>query len=150
MNALDHWRIKPYVNQLTSIVLAQLVEKKTEKDRWKKAINQWGLSMIFVVLATLVYLYFFILPDASTFENPLTLMFSDEMVWICTGFIIFSSFNMIWMKKKYKKADEDFEAIRSDFIDRNEEWWSDEEQWEQRHIVFEFMKKEYNINIFHK
>ncbi len=54
------------------------------------------------------------------------------------------------MKKKYKKADDDYEAIRSDFIDRNEEWWSDEEQWEKRHIVFEFMKKNYNINIFHK
>ncbi len=150
MNALNHWKIKPFVNELTSIVLAQLVDKKAEKDKWKKAINQWGLSMIFVVLATFVYLYYYKLPTASEFSNPLTLLFSDEMVWICTGFIIFSSFYMIWMKKKYKKADDDFEAIRKDFIDRNEEWWSDEEQWNQRHVVFEFMKHEYNINILHK
>jgi Protein of unknown function (DUF2663) len=150
MNALNHWKIKPFVNELTSIVLGQLVEKKAEKDRWKKAINQWGLSMIFVVIATIVYLYFYKLPFAKPYENPLTLLFLDEMVWICTVFLIFSSFHMIWMKKKYKKADDDFEAIRTDFIDRNEEWWGDEEQWHQRHMVFEFMKKEYNINIFHK
>ncbi|MBD7964673.1 DUF2663 family protein [Fictibacillus norfolkensis] len=150
MNALNHWKIKPFVNELTSIVLAQLVDKKAEKDKWKKAINQWGISMIFVVLATFVYLYYYKLPTASRFSNPLTLLFSDEMVWICTGFTIFASFYMIWMKKKYKKADDDFEAIRKDFIDRNEEWWSDEEQWNQRHVVFEFMKQEYNINILHK
>jgi hypothetical protein len=150
MNALNHWRINPFVNDLTSIVLGQLVEKKAEKDRWKKAINQWGLSMIFVVIATFVYLYFYKISTAATYDNPLLLLFGDEMVWICMAYLILSSFHMIWMKKKYKKADDDFEAIRSDFIDRNEEWWSDEEQWNMRHVVFEFMKKEYNINIFHK
>jgi cobalamin biosynthesis protein CobD/CbiB len=150
MNALNHWKIRPHVNSLTSVVLAQLVEKKAEKDKWKKALNQWGLSMLFVVVATFVYLYYFKVRTASYMANPLTLLFDDEMVWVCIVYLILSSFQMIWMKKKYKKADDDYEAIRKDFIDRNEEWWSDEEQWEMRHVVFEFMKKEYNINIYHK
>ncbi|WNB93692.1 DUF2663 family protein [Bacillus sp. NEB1478] len=150
MKTINHWEIKPFVNELTSIVLGQLVEKKAEKERWKKALNQWGASMIFVVIATFVYLYYFRVRTASSYVNPVTLLFGDEMVWICTIFLIYSGFQMIWMKKKYKKADDDYEAIRTDFIDRNEEWWSDEKQWDKRHIVFEFMKKQYNINIFHK
>jgi hypothetical protein len=150
MNTLNHWKINPYVNSLTSVVLAQLVEKKAEKDRWKKGLNQWGFSMIFVVVATFFYLYLFKIKNASSLSNPLTLLFVDEMVWICVVFLIFSSFHLIWMRKKCKKAEDEFEAIRLDFIDRNEEWWSDEAQWEKRHIVMEFMKKEYNINIYHK
>jgi hypothetical protein len=136
------------VPDATKQMLTSLIQKKAEKEKWKSLQNTWGFSLMFIILLLLVYASFY--SSATGSGSLIKSMYSDPVVWLCGLFCLFSGFQLLRLKKKYAKADGEYESARWDFIDRNEEWWTEREQWDQRHLVLEYMKKEYNINVLHK
>ncbi|MFC0188427.1 DUF2663 family protein [Fictibacillus aquaticus] len=139
---------KTIVPDATKQMLTVLIQKKSEKEKWKSMQNTWGFSLMFIILLLFAYVSFSSGNGKSV--SALRSMFSDPVVWLCGFFCLLSGFQLLILKKKYGKADDEYESARRDFIDRNEEWWTEKEQWDNRHVVMEYMKKEYNINVLHK
>ncbi|MFC7370480.1 DUF2663 family protein [Fictibacillus iocasae] len=146
MDYLEDYR--NMVPDATKQMLTVLIQKKAEKEKWKSLLNQWGFSFMFILVLFWVYASFTI-ADLTGQEGAGRLL-SDPVVWICGLFCMLSGFQLMRLRKKHGKADDEYESARRDFIDRNEEWWSEREQWDNRHLVLEFMKNEYNINVINK
>ncbi|MEW8986220.1 MAG: DUF2663 family protein, partial [Bacillus sp. (in: firmicutes)] len=53
-------------------------------------------------------------------------------------------------RNKRDKAEKEFHALRCEIIDKSKDLWRKEEAWSNRHLVFEMMKKNYDINLFHE
>lgn len=57
---------------------------------------------------------------------------------------------MILLKEKRDKAEKEFHALRCEIVDRSKDLWKKEEEWKQRHVIFEMMKKSFDINLYHE
>ena len=53
-------------------------------------------------------------------------------------------------RQKRDKAEKEFHLLRCEIIDKSKDLWGKEDQWKNRHIVFEMMKKNYDINLYHE
>ncbi len=49
---------------------------------------------------------------------------------------------------KREKAEKEYHALRSEIIDRSKDLWK-EDSWKKRNEVYELMKKEWDINLYH-
>ncbi len=57
---------------------------------------------------------------------------------------------MVLIKKKLDKAEKEFQLLRCEIINKSKQLWEKEEEWKNRHKVFEMMKKNYDINLYHE
>ncbi|MGC4376260.1 DUF2663 family protein [Fictibacillus sp. Mic-4] len=150
MNA-SNWKIDPYMTEVSKVVLKNLVRKKEEKDRFERLAQKWSFAMFLVGLGTFLYLFLVIWPKVLVQHvNLVYMLMSDKVIMGAIFLYGLSLFQFSFYKKKHKKADEEFELVRNDVIERGDELWSEPEQWKNRHHILAFMKSEYNINIYHK
>lgn len=54
------------------------------------------------------------------------------------------------IRGKRDKAEKEFHALRCEIIDKSKDLWKKEDEWKNRHIVFEMMKENFDINLFHE
>ena len=54
------------------------------------------------------------------------------------------------LKAKREKAEKEFHALRCEIIDKSKDLWKKEDEWKNRHLVYETMKKHYDINLYHE
>jgi hypothetical protein len=54
------------------------------------------------------------------------------------------------LKEKKDKAEKEYHALRCEIIDKSKDLWKQEDAWRNRHLVFEMMKKNYDINLYHE
>ncbi len=53
-------------------------------------------------------------------------------------------------RQKRDKAEKEFHALRCEIIDKSKDLWKKEDAWNNRHLVFEMMKQNYDINLYHE
>ncbi|HET7578587.1 MAG TPA: DUF2663 family protein [Bacillales bacterium] len=139
------------ISEVTLRVLNELVERKLEEKQCKSAVTRAGLFLMMVFVAFLLYIWS---ARERLFDGfslaAFSAAFSDPFLWILAAALLFGFFHLQHVSKKYEDADEDFEELRCELVDRSEELWSDPEQWKNRHHVFLYLEKEYRINLFHK
>ena len=54
------------------------------------------------------------------------------------------------LREKREKFEKEYHALRCEIIDKSKDLWKQEDQWKHRHLVFEMMKKNYDINLYHE
>lgn len=144
-------RFENLVPEVTGKVLHELVKRKKEEKRWKRAVGRTG--MLLIALFAGLFLYFILekqsIMDRFSFTAFLS-VFSDP--YLCLfGMGLFLGFvRLQYVSKKYEDADDDFEELRCEIIDRGEELWSEPEEWRNRYHIFSLLEKEHDINLFHK
>ena len=57
---------------------------------------------------------------------------------------------MLILKKKMDKAEKEFHALRCEIVDRSKDFWKREEVWRERHKIFNVLKENYGINLYHE
>ena len=48
------------------------------------------------------------------------------------------------------KAEKEYQLLRCEIITKSKLLWEKESEWKNRHKVFEMMKKNYDINLYHE
>lgn len=138
--------------EVTEKVLKELIKRKDEEKRWKSAVSKAGL--ILIILFAFLMFYFFSakqgLMDRFSFTAFHAAVFSDPILWLFGLGLLFGFFRLQHVSKKYEEADDDFEELRCELIERSEELWSEPEEWRNRHHIFTLLEEEYGINLFHK
>ncbi|MGP7816088.1 DUF2663 family protein [Niallia sp. 01092] len=138
-------------DEATKAMLQKLVEKKRKYDGLKK-IHLF--IMWLTIFLTFVYTYWFYKQVAVPYNYSFAAMFSvlvQENVHLYAMLLIIGSFGfMNILKQKKEKAEKEFHELRCEIIDKSKDLWKKEEAWKNRHQVFNMMKQQYDINLFHE
>lgn len=140
-----------HTDQATKQMLHNVIVRKRKFDKAKRnhELSIWASTCMAVML--LLYLYFYI---ARPYSYSFFAMFSvfvdnfNHFIFLVATIGLYGL--MILLKQKRDKAEKEYHGIRCEIIDRSKDLWKQEAQWKNRHKVFEMMKKNYDINLYHE
>jgi len=140
-----------WTDEATKQMLQNVVKRKRKFDKYQKL----HLVILWVTLIlAFFYLYYIykrvIGPYSYSFYEMFSafvrLPYNEFVVAILAG--LFGYMNVL--KKKVDKYEKEFHLLRCEIIDKATDLWRKDEEWENRHYIFEMMKKEYDINLYHE
>lgn len=143
--------LEDWTDPATKQMLQNLVERKRKYDRLK---SQHQLILFVAVSFSCFYFYYvyrlIYLPHFHSVTALFSAFFDDRF----NPFFLFALLAVygltgIW-KRKADEAEEEFEALRREIIDKSKDLWDDGGSWKKRHIVFEIMKNHFDINLYHE
>jgi hypothetical protein len=144
-------RLLENTDEATKQTLENVRKRKAKFDKFNRYHKQsiWGT----IILASLflIYLYNTVV---SVYSYSFAAMFSgfvndsNNLTFLvcCVG--MYGGMNLL--KEKKDKAEKEYQDLRCEIVDRSKDFWKKEEEWKNRHIVFETMKKHYDINLYHE
>ncbi|WP_261129169.1 YpbF family protein [Bacillus sp. Marseille-Q3570] len=155
MDGLQYWKFKQYsVSEVTLEVVKNLIERRTKEKRFEQLVLKWSLSLFVMLFFSLIYIYFYKLPAFGTMflmnRNVIGYLSQDKLLLTLFIIGIFSIVQMIYYKKKHTKAENEYEELRIATIERGEELWEKPVPWKHRHEVFDWLKQEHDVNLYHK
>lgn len=138
-------------DEATKKMLMKVVERKQKFDILTKRHLLVMWSTIFITFCYFLYLYFFLFePYSYSFAAMFSIFVSKAssvfMLMLVMG--LYGYMNLL--REKRDKAEKEFHALRCEIIDKSKDLWKKEDQWQNRHLVFDMMKKNYDINLFHE
>ncbi len=150
MNAINYWKVEPFISEICKVVLQTLIEKKEQKDQYDRQMKWWAFYSSLMGCLALIYLYGFNLTHAESVRAALFSLAGDRMIWFIGIYFLVAGVQWKRLKKKCAKADDEYESIRKEIIERGDDLWPRPEMWKNRYQVLEYVKSEYNINLYHK
>ena len=138
-------------DQATRKMLQKVVERKQKYDQLKSwhLIVMW--STILISFFYFIYLYYYIFqPYSYSFSAIFSGYVNQSSNLYLLMFVIGLFGYMNLLRGKRDKAEKEFHALRCEIIDKSKDLWKKEDEWKNRHIVFEMMKKNFDINLFHE
>ncbi|MGG7617904.1 YpbF family protein [Bacillus coreaensis] len=138
-------------DQATRQMLQKVIDKKRKFDKLKlrHLLVMW--TTIFLCFIYFYYLYKVVLTPYSYSFAAMFSVFVDQssnlyMLVIIVGLYGF----MNLLREKREKAEKEYHALRCEIIDKSKDLWKKEDEWKNRHKVFEMMKKNFDINLYHE
>lgn len=135
----------------TKKMLENLVKRKRKFDDFKFKHELSIFSTIMLAVIMFLYLYFTIV---KIYSFSFAAMFSayandSNNLWLLMGSVgMFGLMNLL--KEKREKAEKEFHNLRCEIIDKSKDLWKKEDEWKNRHLVYEMMKDHYDINLYHE
>ncbi|WP_216831657.1 DUF2663 family protein [Alkalihalobacterium elongatum] len=133
-----------YVSDMGLVLIETLIERKITEQTAEKYLQRATFSTLLCLGLGVVYILL-----QGTSLNFLTLITNGFVYFYIALFLICLIF-MKNAKKKLDKAEKEYEELRSEVIDRQEQLWDTKELWTKRHELFSLLNKEYSVNLFHK
>jgi len=138
-------------DEATKQMLIKCVEKKRKFDKLKSQHLFIMCLTIFIAFLFTYYLYKTIFVPYSYSFEAIFYAFVSKNINVYLLIITIGFFGMMnVLKDKREKAENEFHELRREIIDKSKDLWKKDEAWETRHIVFEMMKREYDINLYHE
>lgn len=136
---------------VTKQMLINVVKRKKVLEQYNKKHHVAMYSTMFLTLVYFIYLYITVVkPYSYSFSSMFTAYVSNS-VNLYLLFITLGTYGLMNIfRQKKDKAEKEFHALRCEIIDKSKELWKKEESWNNRHRVFEMMKKTYSINLYHE
>lgn len=140
-----------HTDQATKIMLQHVVDRKKKFESLKRkhqTIFGWTISgsLLFTV-----YLYMNVfLPYSYSFFamfSAFVTHFTHFFFLVCTVGL-YGYLKMI--KNNMEKAEKEYHLLRCEIINKSKQLWDNEAEWKNRHKVFEMMKKNFDINLYHE
>ncbi|NRG43821.1 YpbF family protein [Bacillus sp. CRN 9] len=138
-------------DQATRQMLQKVVERKNKFERLKEwhLVVMW--AVVFLSFSYFAFLYYqLMVPYAYSFAAMFSAFVNQSVNLYCLIFIIGLFGLMNVLRQKREKAEKEYHALRCEIIDKSKDLWKKEDEWKNRHIVFDMMKKNYDINLFHE
>ena len=140
-----------WTDEATKQMLQNVVKRKRKFDRYKL----WHLIILWTtVLFSLLYIALIYKEVVNPYSYSFAAMFSAFLglsmnEWALVFlFALFGYMNVL--KKKVDKYEKEYHLLRCEIIDKAKDLWRTEEEWKNRHLVFEMMKAKYDINLYHE
>ncbi|XJZ26075.1 YpbF family protein [Bacillota bacterium Lsc_1132] len=138
-------------DKATRKILENVIKRKKKFEIYKRrhTLAIWGTLIPAFIYVN--YLYFTI---AKTYSYSFAAMFSafvnnsNNLIFLVITIGMYGLMNLL--KEKMDKAEKEFHELRCEIIERSRDLWSTEDEWKNRHVVFEMMKKNFDINLYHQ
>ncbi|WP_019154336.1 YpbF family protein [Robertmurraya massiliosenegalensis] len=133
----------------------QMLQKVVERKRKFDAFTFRHFVVIWLtVFSSFIYLFILYKTLMIPYSYSFAAMFSafvDHSYNLYALVIIVGLYGLMnLLKEKKDKAEKEYHALRCEIIDKSKDLWKPEEAWKNRHLVFEMMKKNYDINLYHE
>ena len=137
----------PHTDMATKVVLFGLVKKKAKFDKFERNYKMTLFLLFFLCGAFLLNCYWLFGTGFFPKDELYLTLFKDRLnILLIISFALAFCW-LIVMRRRSEKYEHEFEALRSEVIDRSGDFWQDE-SWDNRHAVYEIMDKHYQINLF--
>lgn len=144
-------RVLEYTDEATKQMLENVRKRKEKFDNAKKLHNYVIMTTLFSAFIYLNYFYFSIVKqNGNSFFAMFSASVNNLMNMFLLGLTILMYGTMNLLKQQREKKEKEYQELRCEIVDRSKDLWKKEEQWQNRHIVFEIMKKNYDINLYHE
>ena len=140
-----------HTDEATKQMLENVRKRKKKFDDSKRWHYFSVYATLFFAFIFFWYFYFTIAKHYSySFLAMLSATLNDFLSVILLGLtvIMFGSMNLLRQQKE--KKEKEYQELRCEIVDRSKDLWKKEEQWQKRHLVFEMMKNNYDINLYHE
>ncbi|WP_043933573.1 YpbF family protein [Bacillus sp. EB01] len=138
-------------DKATKEMLNNVVKRKKKFDEAKLKHYASITALLGVTAMYLAYLYFsIVVPYSYSFYAMFSSFVGNSLnffFFVLTGSLYGL---MILLKQQSDKKEKEYHELRCEIVDRSKDLWKKEEEWKSRHIVFDMMKKEYDINLYHE
>ncbi|PWW30394.1 uncharacterized protein DUF2663 [Cytobacillus oceanisediminis] len=138
-------------DQATRKMLEKVVERKQKFDKFKSwhLVAMW--ATVFISFLYFFYIYKTVMqPFSYSFASMFSAFVNQSGNFYLLVFTVGLYGLMNLLREKREKAEKEFHALRCEIIDKSKDLWKKEEEWKNRHTVFEMMKKNYDINLYHE
>lgn len=157
MEIVEGWWMEEVIKNLdertdpaTKEMLQKVVNKKKKFDR-NKARHIYSIwSTMLLITVYLVYLNMTVMEHSINFAAMFSSYVEDSINLYFLIFTVGSFGLMNLLKEKREKAEKEYHDLRCEIIDRSKDLWKKEDEWKNRHIVFEMMKQHFDINLYHE
>lgn len=137
-------------DQATKQILENVVKRKRKFDRYKQRHTVIMWMTLFLALIYFMYIYMTIVKPRLDFAGMFSAFVNDSnhLIFLIITIGMYGYMNLL--KEKMEKAEKEFHALRCEIVERSKDFWKNEDAWNNRHLVFEMMKKNYDINLYHE
>jgi len=140
-----------YTDQATKQMLENVRKRKKKFDDLK----MWHYfaiygTLLFAFIFTVYFYVSYVKQYSFSFLAMLSAVLNDTVAVYLLAFTIVGFGAMNLLKQQKEKKEKEYQELRCEIVDRSKDLWKREEEWKNRHIVFEIMKKQYDINLYHE
>ena len=137
-------------DQATKQMLQHLIERKRKLNYYQRTHKLFLLISIIYTLCVFYFINrFIIVPYSYSLYELFTLLVNNTkyLYTILLSVGLFGVSNILFNKKE--KYEKEYHELRCEIIDRSKDLWKGD-AWKNRHKVFQMMKKNYDINLYHE
>ncbi|TWI54610.1 DUF2663 family protein [Halalkalibacter nanhaiisediminis] len=136
---------------IVNVMVKELVIRKNKLEKLEKAKVNWSLFTLMCLAIFLLFGYQLIIGQNGSFGNSILTEFTKSpFLFVLLLLFTISFIEIHFFEKKATKAENEFEALRMELIERNTELWPNDESWEVRDRLYSYMKDKHNINLYYK
>ncbi|MDP4087134.1 MAG: YpbF family protein [Bacillota bacterium] len=138
-------------DQATKQMLENVRKRKEKFDKSKRLHTMVIWATLTTASIYFGYLYFTI---AKLYSYSFAAMFSafvnnsNNLYFLVVTVGLYGFMNVL--KQKMDKKEKEYHELRCEIVDRSKDLWKKEQEWKNRHVVFEMMKNNYDINLYHE
>ncbi|WP_110927585.1 DUF2663 family protein [Bacillus massiliglaciei] len=138
-----------HTDQAAKQMLQSVVAKKKKYEKLKHKHIQILILAMSVFFLFMLYLYFYIvIPFSYSFFVMFSAFVSSFIHFFLLAAVIGLYGYLILIKNKMDKAEKEYHKLRCEIIQKSKQLWEKEEEWKNRHKVFDMMKKQFDINLY--
>jgi hypothetical protein len=122
---------------ITNEILQELIKRKNREHKWKKRESLAGIWLMISAGAFCIFIFFLQIDKLNTLDGFHRLLNNP-----------INSF--VHAHNQAEEAENDYDQLREEMIDRNGELWPREPGGSTRFRVLHYLLKEKGINLFYK
>jgi Protein of unknown function (DUF2663). len=147
--SLESFRNDETLPEVTCEILRELLVRKSQAERMKKKSFHAGLR---IIAAGLLVIAFFLAFSSRipTSLHDLSQALRQPIVWLLTGIVMILLFSYMKTQRETTEAEDDFDELREQVIDRALELWPKEQDGHVQAEVMHELLDEKGINLFYK
>ena len=146
---IDHMFEEGRISKHNYYLIKKIKERKKKKERYKMALYTLSL-LILILCGVAIYCLFDGRVTQEQYALSLDSFLQNRFLFnLILAFIgLFLVFRFVG--KRYEEVDRDYEKLRVEIINRSKELWSHHYDPDSEGLVYDYLKKDYDINLFHK
>jgi hypothetical protein len=133
----------------------QMLENvRKRKEKFDKSKRLHTLFIWATITTSSIYFAYLYITIAKLYSYSFAAMFSafvndsNNLTFLVLTVGLYGFMNVL--KQKMDKKEKEFHELRCEIVDRSKDLWKKEEEWKNRHVIFEMMKNNYDINLYHE
>jgi hypothetical protein len=133
----------------------QMLENvRKRKEKFDKSKRLHTLFIWATITTSSIYFAYLYITIAKLYSYSFAAMFSafvndsNNLTFLILTVGLYGFMNVL--KQKMDKKEKEFHELRCEIVDRSKDLWKKEEEWKNRHVIFEMMKNNYDINLYHE
>jgi hypothetical protein len=139
------------IDEVTKQMVLAVIEKKQKFERLKTRVTALQIITFIGFSSFFIYVALFIVYPNYLIISSIIDDFLNRPEHLYILLILFSMYwSILFYQKKCDKAEEEFHALRCEIIQKSNDLWKEKEEWKERYKLFEWMKKQYDINLYYE